>query len=57
MHITCCKDCPNRFLGCHDTCKIYIAQHKKLIQESHAKQKFLERSYAVSERLERDSRD
>lgn len=24
--ITCCKDCPNRFPGCHSTCEKYIQQ-------------------------------
>lgn len=33
--INCCKDCvpPDRHPGCHSTCKEYINQNKKHIQE------------------------
>ena len=26
--IRCCKDCQDRFIGCHGTCEKYIAQNK-----------------------------
>jgi len=28
--ITCCKDCKDRHLGCHSSCKIYIEQKAEL---------------------------
>lgn len=27
--ITCCHDCPDRHLACHDTCKKYKAERKE----------------------------
>lgn len=35
--ITCCKDCPNRYPGCHDHCGKYQSQ-KKQYEEMKAKQ-------------------
>lgn len=31
--ITCCKDCENRHLACHDSCKIYLQQKQKYKDE------------------------
>lgn len=28
MKIDCCKDCPNRSVGCHGTCEEYQKQSK-----------------------------
>ena len=32
----CCKDCPDRFIGCHSTCERYISakkEHDRLMKE------------------------
>lgn len=32
IKITCCRDCPDRHMGCHSICEKYIAErsaHKK----------------------------
>lgn len=30
--IRCCKDCKERHIGCHGSCKDYIEQSKELIE-------------------------
>jgi hypothetical protein len=37
--VTCCKDCKERYLGCHDKCEVYI----------HAKEEYEERKRAYGE--------
>lgn len=34
--ITCCKDCKDRYLGCHDKCEKYIKQKLQNEKERNA---------------------
>ena len=34
MKITCCKDCPDRHIGCHATCERYLEQKATLEEEA-----------------------
>ena len=29
---SCCKDCPDRHIGCHDTCEIYQASKAEYLE-------------------------
>lgn len=33
-----CKDCKDRYLGCHDKCQSYLEWKKQRIEELHKKQ-------------------
>lgn len=34
MKITCCKDCPDRHIGCHAVCERYLDQKATLEEEA-----------------------
>jgi len=37
--ITCCKNCKNRFVGCHSVCEVYLDQRQEFDKD---KQKYLD---------------
>lgn len=40
MEITCCKDCPDRHVGCHATCERYLEQKATLEEEADRVRKY-----------------
>ena len=53
-----CKDCPDRFLGCHSTCEKYIAydKYRKEMLAKRAEQNRLTYGYLNSNRFNKKKR-
>lgn len=49
--VYCCKDCQERFIGCHATCEKYIAQNA-----AHLEEKQREKEIKSVERMMKDYR-
>lgn len=47
MTINCCKDCKNRFLGCHDNCAVY----QERLKAFHAERQAIRDMYACARSL------
>lgn len=47
MKIKCCHECPNRHVGCHSTCEIYIKERAALDEHNRQRNAANEISNAV----------
>lgn len=39
MNVRSCKDCKERYLGCHDKCEKYLKEKKEIIRRNEAMRK------------------
>lgn len=52
MRITCCKDCMDRYPGCHGKCEDYLEQKERLNNENELRRREKEAVRFRTERVE-----